>query len=212
MITDIQLSTLVFIAAFVWGILLLIKGIPLTRALFEPFSDVTGVLVLILAFFNKWAWKWNFFHPWLVSTPYLHGTWKGQLISDWVDPKTKKQTVPIEAYLVIRQNFSSIHAHLLTENASSDLLSGEVIKNSDGTWSLAGIYRNIPKILIRDRSPIHHGGIILSVKGKEPVGLEGQYWTDRGTKGELYLSGHNKKTFFDYGTAAIAEYIRKIDK
>lgn len=210
MITDVQLSTLVLIAAIVWGILLILKGTSLSIKLFDPFSTVTGVLVVILGFFDKWAWRWKIFYPWLVSTPYLQGTWKGQLISDWLDPETKQPIAPIEAYLVIKQSFSSLHANLLTKESSSELLSGEVVKNADGTWSVVGIYRNTPKLLIRDRSPMHHGGIILRVKGKSPVGLEGQFWTDRGTKGELYLSGHNKNTFFDYGTAAIAVYTRKI--
>ena len=40
MITDIQLSTLVFIAAIIWGILLAIKGTPLTKGLFEPLAHV----------------------------------------------------------------------------------------------------------------------------------------------------------------------------
>jgi hypothetical protein len=212
MITDIQLSTLILIAAVIWGILLILKGTPLSIKLFDPFSNVTGVLVVILGLFDKWGWKWKIFYPWLVSTPYLQGTWKGQLISDWIDPETNKQVAPIDVYLVIKQSFSSLHARLLTKESSSELLSGEVIKNTDATWSVVGIYRNIPKLLIRDRSPMHHGGIILMVKGKTPIGLEGQFWTDRGTKGELYLSGYNKKTFYDYGTAAIAEYTRNIDK
>lgn len=58
---------------------------------------------------------------------------------------------------------------------------------------------------------MHHGGIILSVKGKSPVGLEGQFWTDRGTKGELYLSAYNRKIFSDYGNASISIFARKTE-
>src|SRR5215216_6064383 len=84
MITDIQLSTLVFVIAVIWGIALIMQGNSLSIDLLKPFSNVTGVLVLLLAFFDKWAWHWRVFYPWLVSTPYIDGTWKGKLNSNWV--------------------------------------------------------------------------------------------------------------------------------
>jgi hypothetical protein len=209
MITDIQLSTIVFIAAVIWSALLVIKGTPLSKALFEPFSDVTGALVLILAFFDKWAWHWKIFNPWLVSTPYLEGTWKGEIKSNWINPKTEQMIEPIDAYLMIRQKFSAIHAHLITKESSSELLTGELIKNPDETWQFVGAYRNTPKILIRDRSPIHHGAIMLQVKGQFPIGLEGQYWTDRNTQGEIIFSGYNKKKFHDFNSASTAQYVKR---
>jgi hypothetical protein len=209
MITDIQLSSLVFIAAVIWGILLLIKGIPLSKALFEPFSNVTGVLVLILAFFDKWAWHWKIFHPWLVSTPYLVGTWKGIIKSNWINPETKQVIEPIDAYLIIKQKFSTIHARLITKESSSELLTGDLIKNPDETWQFVGAYRNTPKILIRESSPIHHGAIMLLVKGQPPIGLEGQYWTDRNTQGEIIFSGYNKKKFHDFSSASTTKFVKK---
>jgi hypothetical protein len=209
MITDIQLSTLVFIAAVIWGILLLLKGTSLSISLFEPFSNVTGVLVLILASFDKWAWHWKIFYPWLVSTPYLEGTWKGKINSNWIDPETDRVIDAIDAYFIIRQKFSNIHARLITKESSSELLTGELLKNSDETWQFVGAYRNTPKILIRDRSPIHHGAIMMQIKGQPPYGLEGQYWTDRNTQGEIILSGYNKKKFHDFNSAATAHYITR---
>ncbi len=209
MITDIQLSTLVLIAAIVWASLLVLKGTPLSVNIFEPFSTVTGVLVLMLGFFDKWAWHWKIFYPWLVSTPYLQGTWKGRLFSNWVNPRTQQQTESIDAYLVIRQKFSRVFARLLTRESSSELLAGEIVKNVDETWQFVGTYRNTPKILIRDRSPIHHGGIIMTVKGQPPMGMEGQYWTDRGTQGEVIFSGFNKNKFDDFNSATSAFYIKR---
>lgn len=209
MITDIQLSTLVFIAAIIWGILLAIKGTPLTKGLFEPFSNVTGVLVLILAFFDKWAWHWKIFYPWLVSTPYLEGTWKGKVKSNWINPETEKSSGTIEAYLVVRQRFSTINASLITRESKSELLTGELIKNSDETWQFVGAYRNMPKLLIRDRSPIHYGAIMLQVKGQPPTGLEGQYWTDRNTQGEIVFTEFSKKKFYDYKSASATYFMKR---
>ena len=128
MITNIQLSTLVFVIATIWGIVLILQGTSLSLDLLKPFSNVTGVLVLLLAFFDKWAWHWRIFYPWLVSTPYIDGTWKGKINSNWVDPKTKQKIEPIDAYLVIRQKFSKVHARLITKESISELLAGKVDK------------------------------------------------------------------------------------
>lgn len=209
MITNIQLSTLVFIMAIIWGILLMLQGTPLSIDLFKPFSNVTGVLVILLAFFDKWAWHWRIFYPWLVSTPYIDGTWKGKIHSNWVNPKTKPKIESIDAYLVIRQKFSKVHARLITKESNSELLAGEIIKNSDETWQFVSAYRNTPKMMIRERSPIHHGAMILSIKGQPPIGLDGQYWTDRNTQGEITFSGFNKKKFEDFSSASTAKYTKR---
>jgi hypothetical protein len=209
MITDIQLSTLVFVAAFIWGLLLILKGTPLSINLFEPFYNVIGILVLVLTFFDKWAWHWKIFYPWLVSTPYIEGTWKGKINSNWVNPNTKQKIETIDAYLVVRQKFSKAYAKLITKESSSELLAGEIIKNTYETWQFVSVYRNIPKMLIRKRSPIHYGSMILSIKGHPPNSLEGQYWTDRNTQGEITFSGFNRKKFDDYLSASTAYYTKR---
>jgi len=209
MITEVQLSTLIFIAAVFWATLLAVKGTPLSKSLFDPFSNVIGVLVLILTFFDKWAWHWKIFYPWLVSTPYLGGTWKGKIKSTWVNPDTQKNGTKIEAYLVIRQKFSKIHASLLTKESSSELLSGELINKSDETWQFVGVYESTPKMMIRDRSPIHYGAIILLVKNKTPKGLVGQYWTDRNTKGEMVFLEYCKEKYLDFQAASSAYYLKR---
>lgn len=212
MITEIQLSTLVFFVAVIWGISLVLQGTSLSFDLLKPFTNVTGVLVLLLTFFDKWAWHWRIFYPWLVSTPYIEGTWKGKVKSNWINPETEQGIDDIDAYLVIRQKFSTIHARLITKESNSELLTGEIIKNADETWQFVGAYRNTPKISIRERSPIHHGAIMLQIKGQPPIGLEGQYWTDRNTQGEITFSGYNSKRFYDFGTASSARYPKKQDK
>jgi hypothetical protein len=208
MITNIQLSTLVFVIAIIWGIALILQGTSLSVDLVKPFSNVTGILVLLLAFFGKWAWHWRIFYPWLVSTPYIDGTWKGKINSNWVNPKTKQKTEQIDAYLVIRQKFSKVYARLITKESISELLAGEIIKNADETWQFVSAYRNTPKMLIRKRSPIHHGAMLLSIKGKPPTGLDGQYWTDRNTQGEIAFSGFNKKRLEDFSSASTAKYTK----
>jgi hypothetical protein len=209
MITEIQLSTLIFIAAFIWAIFLILQGTPISKELFDPFSNVIGITVLLLAIFDKWAWHCKIFYPWLVSTPYLEGTWKGEVKSNWINSENEKASGNIEAYLSVRQKFTRIYASLITKESSSELLTGELIKNPDETWRFVGAYRNTPKVLLRGRSPIHHGAVIFNVKGKTPTGLEGQYWTDRNTQGEMDFSEYSKKKHQDFASASNAYYYKR---
>ncbi len=209
MITEIQLSTLIFVVAVIWAILLLSKGIPLSKSLFEPFSTVSGVLVIILSIFDKWGWHWKIFYPWLVSTPYLEGTWKGKIQSNWVDPETNKVIPSVDAYLVVHQKFSLICTRLITEKSSSELLGGDLIKDKDETWQIIGTYINTPRILLRGKNTIHHGAMILRVIGQPPNGLEGQYWTDRDTKGEMVFTNFSKKKFQNFTSASKARFSKK---
>jgi len=209
MITNIQLSTLIFVIATIWSIALILQGTSLSIDLLKPFSNVTGVLVLLLAFFDKWAWHWKIFYPWLVSTPYIDGTWKGKINSNWINSETKQKIEQIDAYLVIRQKFSKVHARLITKESSSELLAGEISRNSDDTWQFVSAYRNTSKMMVRERSPIHHGAMILSIKGQPPSGLEGQYWTDRNTQGDIAFSRFNKKRFEDFSSASAAKYTKR---
>jgi hypothetical protein len=48
-------------------------------------------------------------------------------------------------------------------------------------------YLSKPKANIRDRSPIHDGTALLTIQGEKENKLEGEYWTNRATTGEMYL-------------------------
>lgn len=207
MISQIQLSALLIGAAIIWGVLLILDGVSVSVQFLKPLSTVTGVLVLLLAFFERWAWRLPLLYPWFVSVPNLQGTWKGQLTSTWVDPKTYSQIPPREAYLVIKQTFSAIHIRLITNESSSESLAGKIMRNSDGAIDIAATYRNTPKILMREKSPIHFGGLLMHVHGQPPHTLEGQYWTDRGTQGEIQFTSKSKRQYSDFASAAAGKYV-----
>jgi hypothetical protein len=78
-----------------------------------------------------------------------------------------------------------------------------------GIYSVAGIYRNTPNILNRNVSPIHQGSILLHVQGNKRIILDGEYWTDRSTKGELRFTERNKKPVYDFRQASMAIYSRQ---
>jgi hypothetical protein len=46
---------------------------------------------------------------------------------------------------------------------------------------------NTPKAGVRERSEIHYGSTILNFDGFNVTKMDGEYWTDRKTTGEIIL-------------------------
>jgi hypothetical protein len=192
MLSRLHLSAVLLVASMIWGGLLLSQGIAVTGSWFHPFSGVVGALVLVLAVFDLWGWRLRILRGWFVPRPDLRGTWQVELQSDWKDPATDKVVGPIVAYFVVRQTFSSLSVRMLTAESKSELVAAEINKATDGTYRLGAIYRNEPKLSVRDRSPIHYGAIMLAVQGDPAKELAGYYWTDRNSRGELRtMARHN---------------------
>jgi hypothetical protein len=185
MLSRLHLSAILLIAAALWGGMLVFEGVAVNGTWFRPFSTVVGVVLLLLVAFDLWAWRLRILHGWFVPRPDLRGTWRVELRSDWKDPATDKAIGPIVAYLVVRQTFSTLSVRMLTAESASELVAAEINKASDGTYRLAAVYRNEPKLSVRDRSPIHYGAIVLDVQGDPVKDLAGYYWTDRNSRGEL---------------------------
>ena len=52
-------------------------------------------------------------------------------------------------------------------------------------------YLNTPKAGVRERSEIHYGSTILNFDGFKVTKMDGEYWTDRETTGEITLTKKN---------------------
>lgn len=199
MISRFQLSALISIIFGIWAVFMIFTGIPITSVFFKPFSLIVGVVGIILIIFDKWLWKLPLIHSLFVPFPNISGTWQGSIISSWTDPQTSKQIPPIDAYLVIYQTYSSLNLRIMTRESRSDLLSGNFISNKGSPHKIAGIYNNVPNIEVRERSPIHYGGLLLEIHNDQT--LEGEYWTDRNTKGYLKFRIHKRKPFDSFDSA-----------
>lgn len=201
MISRLHLTTLTGLIIGIWTVFLILAGVSISKEFFDPLSKVVGIIVIILLLFDKWLWKLPFLHPWFVSVPDVSGTWKGQIISTWKDEKTGEPIEPIDAFLVIYQTYSSINLRMITKDSKSDLLSGNFIHNQAGPNKIAGIYNNIPNLMIREKSPIHYGGLLLEIHTDENTLLDGEYWTDRDTKGTLKFDKRVNKKFDSFDSA-----------
>lgn len=185
MLSRLHLSTILVIAAVLWGAALIFAGVAIKVTWFQPFSVVVGVLVLILAAFDLWLWRISWLRGWFVNRPCIRGTWKVSLQSQWTDPETGEPPPAIEAYIAIRQTYSLLSMRLMTEESASELLGADIVRAADGTCRVAGVYRNEPRLAVRERSPIHYGALLMEIEGDPPVRLAGHYWTDRNSRGEM---------------------------
>ena len=86
--------------------------------------------------------------------------------------------------MVIRQSATSISVVLLT-NESRSVSSVTEITDDQTVASLDYMYLNRPDSRLENRSRMHHGSTSLDIIGRPATRLEGRYWTDRDTKGEL---------------------------
>jgi len=108
-LTRLHISTFIGLTIAVWLLALWIQGMPVLSADFvKPFGIVVGVIVAVVALFNKYMWSWKIFKGWYVKRPDLRGTWKVQLKSSWVNPETGEEIAPIYGYAVIRHGLAPL--------------------------------------------------------------------------------------------------------
>lgn len=204
MMSNKQVTALVWYVAVVWAALLLVAGATLPDGFFKPVSLVTAAVVMALFIFDRWAWKWGVFRGWFVKRPYLGGTWRVELNWKWLDPSSDVRTGTASGFLVIRQTYSRLSMRLFTAESSSRLRGAEVVADADDLYEVGAVYVNEPKFSVRGKSPIHNGALILAVRGSPPTLLEGHYWTDRNTNGEIRAAERRDRTFDTYEGAEAA--------
>ena len=193
MITRLQVAVIVIVTIT----LLVIFGAPLHPVL-KASSSVITVLFLLLTMFNLWLWKWRYLKGWFVRRPYLWGNWIVEFDSDYIDTETKKRTGLVRGYADVWQTYSKLRIRVYTTESSSDTLGLELCCEEDGCYLLTAVYRNEPRISVREQSPIHWGAFQLKAPNDAPNTVEGHYWTDRKSVGEMRLFQRQSKRCGSY--------------
>jgi len=204
MLTRVHISSFIGLTIVVWLLALWAQGMPVLSAEFlKPFSIVIGATSFTVAIFNKYLWALRCFKGWYVRRPDIRGTWKVELRSNWIDPKTGEQIGPIHGYAVVRQSLTSLSIRLMTQESRSILVAHSIDEQEDeNLFKLVGVYRNEPKIELQGvRSEIHQGSFALDIHGDPAYHLEGHYWTDRGTKGAMKLKERMRRLYDTYEQA-----------
>ena len=133
------------------------------------------------------------FRGWLVPFPDLTGTWEGTLATAWANPETGEVPPAIDVRLVIRHYFDRIGCVLYTAESMSWSTAATLYSNdADAIKRLSYTYINQPKASVRDRSAISNGAAVFRIIEGKIRRLEGQYWTDRKTTGDMALTFKRK--------------------
>lgn len=187
MITRVQITALVFVPLASVAVSLWFAGEPLSFTWLTSLGVAEATTFAALAVFNFWIWKWRCLQGWFVKRPILEGKWRFVITPLWINPTTGDPSKEIIGDVTIRQTYTKLHLQLKTPESSGDFISAKIVKKDDGTYQIAGIFRNEPLIHLQDRSRTHIGALVLNVVGEssKPKNLKGHYWTDRGTKGEI---------------------------
>lgn len=151
-------------------------------------STTVSINVILWTLFIKWGWKSQLFYPWLVPFPNLSGKWEGHLKSNW-----KETTLdPIPTEVTISQSFFNVQIRIKTnESRSHSICASFDIDKDRGLQQLIYSFINTPKASVRERSEIHYGSTLLTFDGFKVKEMEGEYWTDRETTGEIILKKIN---------------------
>lgn len=162
-----------------------------------------AVLVATVVFFawDRFLWRRGLPQRMGLAPRDLSGTWKGILTSFWEDPSTGRRVPPKTVYLVVRQTARTVSAVLLTDESRS-ASSLALVGGPEGLASLDYMYLNRPRGRVEDRSRAHRGAASLNTSGLPAARLQGEYWTDRDTKGELDFVQRRAERADDFDEAA----------
>jgi hypothetical protein len=148
------------------------------------FSAAVFVAFIILTIWENWLWHLPLVQKFPQVPRNLRGTWKGTLESFWIDPATQSSPEKKAVYLVIRQSASTVSIVMLTNESRSKSTLAR-ISDDKVSASLDYMYLNRPDSRFEHRSRMHHGSTSLDIIGRPAIRLQGRYWTNRDSKGEL---------------------------
>lgn len=151
-------------------------------------------ITALIVVFNQWAWRWKYVVRFLRTGPVLRGTWKGESVSTY-DGETR------ETFIAVRQTFAEIEVRLLSDESTSETTSCQLLRRPDGLTLVEYSYANTPRATVRDRSEPHFGAARLECTGQLPTRIQGSYWTDRRSTGELEFTEHKPAILQTYADA-----------
>lgn len=134
-------------------------------------SESIAATIVVMTLYEKWLWRWN---PW-EKVPVLKHLYKGTLHSMY-DDRDHPATIKI------KQTLLSVHITFISEESKSESLVASIYDHN-GETELIYTYLNTPKAAYRHRSGIQYGTARLCIDN--PRELTGQYYTDRGTTGDM---------------------------
>ncbi len=152
-------------------------------------SLLTTVAWLFWTVFRLWLWKIPLLQGWLVLVPNLNGSWHGKLESTWIDPGTKESPNPIDTTAVIKQTLTMVTIDLDTDGMkSASTVASVQFDPHRRSSTISYVYLSDPITKKKAKNVIHYGAAKLNIiKKNGTLSLDGRYWTDNKTRGDVHL-------------------------
>ena len=147
-----------------------------------------GVVAGSIMVFDRCLWRWKRLQGWFVHRPNISGVWYVVITPRKADPTTGKPRPRRNYEYHIHQTYSQLFVRMTGgPESEGETISANTRRLDDGNYELIVVYQNTPKERVRERSEIHRGCAKLKIIGgaSSPEALEGSYWTDRETRGEI---------------------------
>ena len=200
-IERIHIIVFLAIAALLWWGTLVRQDTPVTWEHGKPFTVVVSALGILWIVFDRFLWRFRLLQGWLVKRPDLRGTWRVELQSSYINPKTGQRVPTIVCYMGVEQTLSELKMHLMTPESESWSIASHIRPSPSGNgYQAICVYNNKPNIHLRDKriSEMHITELsssILMVLVFGPTPFTAEYWTDRKTMGTMDFNSRVDKVF-----------------
>ena len=167
----------------------------------KPFGTAISASTGLMLAYKYLLWRLPGFRSWFRAAPNIAGAWRITLITDWKDPVTGKAPPPISGYVQIDQTASTLSIRMFTDKSRSNTVSWAFVSDHS-VFTLSIVYDNKPRIQDREQvSRAHQGAAVFEMRGSYPDRLDGEYWTERKTIGQLNFHERKKIEINSYDEA-----------
>ena len=156
------------------GFFLLLEFVINKQDILSNISYSVTITTFISIVYANLLWKYN---P-LEKIPRLFKNYEGLFNSNY-DNESRK------THILIKQNLFQTQVFYKTEQTESNSITSEILCEN-GHYYLYYTYRSEPKASVRGMNDIHYGSVKLRIVDSKL--LEGNYWTDRETTGQMTLN------------------------
>lgn len=157
--------------------------ISISSALWKAFSISLGLCICLFGVFTRLAWRWRRLAKWM-NRPLVHGTWQGELKSDFGAVDGERLVVPI--FFVIKQTYLTLSIQSFTERQEGESRLEALLRSSKTDVTRLCYVFELRKIFSGAHS-ITSGAGELKLAGDQ-LSLTGTYWTNTPTHGDIALT------------------------